>query len=208
MPLEQALPLTYKPAVIFDIDGTFSDPEHRREHAQKKDWEQFFQLLHLDPPIKPVIKTLRALQASHNYIVLVTGRPERYRYETIKWLEQNDVRHFKLYMRGDNDRRPDFKVKSDMLDQIQADGYSPFLVFDDRQQVVDMWRERGLVVLQNKPFEEAPTAQEAEKLLGRTPKTSQPLSISLGPCDYLANDNSARQHLGVEPVVGHIDIEK
>jgi hypothetical protein len=29
-----------------------------------------------------------------------------------------------------------------------ADGYEPIMVFDDRNQVVKMWRERGIVCAQ------------------------------------------------------------
>ena len=31
---------------------------------------------------------------------------------------------------------------------MSADGFNPTMAFDDRQQVVDMWRERGLTVAQ------------------------------------------------------------
>ena len=53
-----------------------------------------------------------------------------------------------LYMRSDSDYRPDHEVKSQMLDKMRKEGFNPTMAFDDRQQVVDMWRERGLTVAQ------------------------------------------------------------
>ena len=38
-------------------------------------------------------------------------------------------------------------TKSELV-EIIADGYEVELVFDDRQQVVDMWREKGYRVCQ------------------------------------------------------------
>jgi hypothetical protein len=49
-----------------------------------------------------------------------------------------------LYMRRRNDRRPDYIVKAELLDQLLADGYRPIMAFDDRDQVVKMWREKGV----------------------------------------------------------------
>jgi hypothetical protein len=35
-----------------------------------------------------------------------------------------------------------------MLDKMRKEGFNPTMAFDDRQQVVDMWREKGLTVAQ------------------------------------------------------------
>lgn len=51
-------------------------------------------------------------------------------------------------MRAAGDYRQDAIVKAEILEQILADGYEPFLVVDDRPQVVDMWRSYGIVTLQ------------------------------------------------------------
>lgn len=49
-----------------------------------------------------------------------------------------------LYMRKEGDHRPDFKVKRDLLAALKADGYEPIMAFDDRDQVVEMWRAEGI----------------------------------------------------------------
>ena len=47
-------------------------------------------------------------------------------------------------MRRGSDRRPDYVVEAELLDRILADGYRPIMAFDHREQVVKMWRARGV----------------------------------------------------------------
>jgi hypothetical protein len=51
-------------------------------------------------------------------------------------------------MRKRNDFRKDFEVKREIYEAQIANRFDVLCVFDDRQQVVDMWREVGLVCLQ------------------------------------------------------------
>ena len=54
-------------------------------------------------------------------------------------------------MRKDGDQRADHIVKREILAQIRNAGFEPVLVFDDRQSVVDMWRDQGIRVAQTAP---------------------------------------------------------
>ena len=49
-------------------------------------------------------------------------------------------------MRSDRDRRSDYLVKADHLDDMREDGYNPVMVFEDRPTVIAMWRLKGLLV--------------------------------------------------------------
>ena len=51
-------------------------------------------------------------------------------------------------MRSNSDFRPDFEVKEGMLVKMKDQGFDPIMAFDDRQQVVDMWRRQGITVMQ------------------------------------------------------------
>ncbi len=57
------------------------------------------------------------------------------------------TRYQDLHMRAEGDYRPDYIVKSQILDGILADGHDIAFVVDDRPSVVAMWRERGLTCL-------------------------------------------------------------
>lgn len=134
--------------VIFDIDGTLSDPTHRRHYvaglpASKQDWKMFSDAMVDDPPITEIITLLRILQ--HHYeVFVVTGRSDEYSEETINWLTENGVMDTSIYMRKQGDYRKDDEVKQEILDQILANNYVPVLVFDDRNSTVAMWRKNGI----------------------------------------------------------------
>ncbi len=133
---------------LFDIDGTIADLSHRLHHinGEKKDWRAFFAACNEDKPIPHMIRLAKDLALPGSTIIYVSGRSDECRIETVKWLEDNDLllSSTHLYMRKSGDRRPDNIVKGELLDRILADGFIPIMAFDDRNQVVKMWRERGI----------------------------------------------------------------
>lgn len=133
-----------KRCFLFDIDGTLADLSHRLPHIQKepKDWEAFFDACEDDTSIPHVIEIAVALARSY-HIVFVSGRSDRVREATLTWLALRGLTG-DIYMRKDGDHRPDHVVKHELLDQIKGDGYLPVMAFDDRNQVVEMWRARGV----------------------------------------------------------------
>lgn len=135
--------------VIFDVDGTLLSNEHRVHHLHKepKDWEAFGATMHEDTPIEQVVMLARLLR-QHFAIVICTGRMEKYREVTTASFRKHDIWHDMMFMRPTNDHRPDAVVKRELLDEIQAVGFHPQFVVEDRNSVVKMWREAGLVCLQ------------------------------------------------------------
>lgn len=139
--------------VIFDLDGTLADCEHRRHfiRRKKKDFDAFYAAMGEDGRNEAVCE-LAAMYAGHPdyFLVICTGRPEKYRAITKQWLLDNEIEYHHLYMRPD-DRLydKDCDVKRDMLRRIEEDSWTPPTVaVDDRDQVVKMWREEGLTCLQ------------------------------------------------------------
>jgi hypothetical protein len=139
--------------VVFDIDGTLANIEHRLHHVRSKpkNWAAFDAGIPNDKVNFPVAEMFWALQArwqDQHTIVLASGRNERSREATEKWLHKNSLHSWKkLYMRKADDFRSDDIVKREMLDQIIADfGKKPDMVFDDRPRVVRMWRDAGIFV--------------------------------------------------------------
>lgn len=137
---------------LFDIDGTIADLSHRLHHItdKPKDLRTFFSKCHLDVPIPHIIELAKRLWAT-TPIIFVSGRSDECRMATVQWLEAQGfpmIGHkghpYNLYMRKAGDHRPDNLVKAELLDAIKADGYQPIMAFDDRDQVVKMWRERGI----------------------------------------------------------------
>lgn len=142
---------------LWDVDGTLTDPAKRLHHITggSKRWDLFYSEAKLDKPIFETITVARALNAAGHINILSTGRPESVRFDTAEWMHRYRVPFNGLYMRKDGDHREDFIVKSELLDQIMVQygaglgGYGG--AFEDRQQVVDMYRKRGLRVFQVAP---------------------------------------------------------
>ncbi len=146
--------------IIFDIDGTLSDVEHRRHHVSgaKSDWGTFFDEMVNDPPLANVCY-LAELLGSHPMapsfvkLFLFSGRPETHRKETEDWLKHHVPVYFQkaeaLLMRAEGDYRADTILKKEMLHFIEDIGYRVRLVVDDRPSVCDMWRDEGITVLQH-----------------------------------------------------------
>ena len=136
--------------VIFDIDGTLADCEHRRHFVEgkKKDFEKFYQTMG-DDKVKSEIRGLCNMYRMNGWrIILCTGRPEKYRKVTAMWLVDNGVFYDELMMRPDaRGFDPDFEVKQDMLDEIQKTR-KVHIAVDDRNQVVEMWRRNGITCFQ------------------------------------------------------------
>lgn len=141
-------------AIICDIDGTLADIEHRRHFVSngKRDWNAFFSMMADDGIVQPILDLCRMVAESRVAVILCSGRPESYREVTEAWLAKFNVPYDALYMRPADDTRADYVIKAQLYEGIKEDGYEVFLVVDDRQSVVDFWRnDAGLVCLQAAP---------------------------------------------------------
>ena len=138
--------------VIFDVDGTLMDIEHRRHFVTQrpKDFDAFRdpEVVMQDTPNKEIFELAKALKDAGNRIIVSTGRNKRQRATTLKQLMMNGLVFDAMYMRGDTDFRPDDELKKGFLIKMKEDGFNPVMAVDDRQQVVDMFRAEGLRVLQ------------------------------------------------------------
>ena len=146
--------------VIFDIDGTLADCSHRLHWIQNKpkNWKAFFAGIPHDQPIRETLAIAYNLYHAKdsaggywNQIIFCTGRPEEHRTATVNWLSchlGDWAKSCPLYMRPTGDHRPDYEVKAMLMETMLADGFDPKVAFEDRDQVVDMWRRNGLICYQ------------------------------------------------------------
>lgn len=140
--------------IIFDIDGTIANIEHRRHHVTEKpkNWAAFNREIVNDTPFKDIIYLAQIFHSMGENVILCSGRGEEDRKVTEEQMRSFGVPYQKLYMRPEKDSRRDDIIKKELLDQIIADGYDvPFMVFDDRDQVVAMWRANGIRCMQVAP---------------------------------------------------------
>lgn len=139
-----------KGTLFCDIDGTIADLKHRRVFVETKpkNWPAFEKTMHLDEPIQPIIDAVRTLYDAGWDIVMCTGRGAQKKDVTEEWLADNGVPYHAIYTRAFKDYRRDDIIKAELLEQARADGYDPDVVFDDRNQVVAMWRANNVPCVQ------------------------------------------------------------
>jgi predicted kinase len=142
------------PAYIIDIDGTVALMGDRRGPF---DWHA----VGSDEPNEAVVEIVRTLmanadeQAEETRFIFLSGRDESCRTETLSWLHKHlNYGSFwgtELHMRPAGDTRRDSIVKLELFNAHVRDKYDVRAVFDDRDQVVEMWRSIGLTCLQVAP---------------------------------------------------------
>lgn len=146
-----------KSLYIFDLDGTLALIDHRRpileEKRNSKRWDDFYLACVRDQPNKPVIDVMHCLRLFAD-IEIWSGRSSVVKKETTDWLVTHT--HFMVHdierilkMRPENDSTPDNELKMAWLQEMHhSDRERLAGVFDDRQKVVDMWRNNGITCFQ------------------------------------------------------------
>lgn len=127
--------------VLVDIDGTVALAVSRSPYDMTRVGE--------DRPNPAVIAAVRAMHAAGYGVVFCSGRDASARAATEAWLARHvRVPYLGLHLRAVGDSRKDWMVKREIYDREIRDRYRVVGVFDDRVQVVRMWRELGLTVFQ------------------------------------------------------------
>ena len=161
--------MEYRNLYVFDLDGTLCDITHRLKYIKNSNgtklknpnWERFFKECVNDEPLSGTIEILKSLQRCGKQVCICSGRSDEVQEETIEWLKLQgiDTKLIILIMRKDGDYRPDTIVKDEMLTSVlnrlnnsKEITWNP-IIFEDRKQVVDMWRSKGFTCYQVAPGE-------------------------------------------------------
>ena len=142
--------------VLVDLDGCISDDLWRRRFIDYKldqgkspnqeDYDAYNALAYLDRYVNHHI--IKNTPVEH-FISIVTARPIEYRRITEAWLSSNIIRHDKLVMRPLDDLRksPELKVElvKELLKELDCHISDIDMAFDDRQDVLDAYKELGIL---------------------------------------------------------------
>ena len=158
--------------IVFDLDGTLADDTHRQHHitGEQRDWDAYFAACDGDIPLWPTVGVLQMMVHLNHRVEIWTGRSDRYRGETERWLVHNiglagwawgppswcaeladdpasrSTHVIPVRMRAEGDHRSDTVVKGEWL--AECGWTRPDLIFDDRSKSVSFWREQGITCYQ------------------------------------------------------------
>ncbi len=132
-------------AVLCDLDGTLA-LIHGRSPYDATDCDI------KDLPNWPVIKTVLAHYENGRRIIFCSGREDKYRPETVRFIEKYCAgMSYTLHMRKTDDFRKDAIIKEEIYEAQIEGKYNVLCVLDDRDQVVQFWRSKGLSCFQVAP---------------------------------------------------------
>jgi len=134
-PEEIVVDPTLPHAIICDMDGTLAFLNGRNPYDASSCENDL-----LNPVVASLIKD--------KLVLLVSGREDKYREQTINFLDKYQINYEKLMMRETGDFRKDSIIKKEIFDSQIRGFYNIDFVLDDRNQVVEMWRQLGLTCLQ------------------------------------------------------------
>ena len=132
-------------AYIFDVDGTLAnvDPYLYYVRGSDRDYDAFHEASIDALPNIQVVEMLNNAVSDQHAILIVTSRKEKYRGLTSMWLAKNNIRSHGLFMRADNDNRPDYEAKKDMLDNI-IKLWDVVHAVDDNPNVIRLWEDHEI----------------------------------------------------------------
>nr|WSW63064.1 hypothetical protein OG513_33315 [Streptomyces sp. NBC_00998] len=157
-----------RPLAVFDIDNTLADTDHRQHFLERRprDWDGFFGAAPADPPLARGV-ALAVEQAADCEVVYLTGRPERCRADTEEWLTRHGLPQGRVWMRGNQDRRPARTTKLEVLRRITR-GRELRMLVDDDELVCQAARAEGFKVVLADWAADAPELKTAQEGEGRT----------------------------------------
>ncbi len=129
--------------IIVDVDGTLA----LRDGRGVFEWDK----LHTDLINKPVRATVDRWSDDNTLsskVFVFSGREEKYREATEKWLRINEVPFDEAFFRPTGNSEEDSEIKWAMFQEQIAGKYNVDFILDDRNRVVEMWRANGLTVFQ------------------------------------------------------------
>ena len=135
---------------IFDYDGTLSDGSHRLHLLPKNDlhltesWREFNLAAQFDTPITDTIAVMNAMYAAGICVIILTGRSDEVKAESIAWLRRYNAMYDFIIMRKHDDNRKDTVIKEEILNEIGLERI--IACWDDSPTVIPHLRGMGLTV--------------------------------------------------------------
>lgn len=159
IPLDIFSNLREKKIIVYDIDNTLVDVSHRyyksleesgldphtnirklSPRIRNRFWKVFLsnKYMHLDKPDRKEIDRLNKLYDEGYGIILVTGRPETLRKDTMKQLDRFGVKYHVLIMRPKNNREPDKIYKVNLIREMVGLGLDIHEYHEDDPATVEI----------------------------------------------------------------------
>lgn len=156
-------PTERRAGIIVDLDGTAVDVRPIRHYVRGKyrNFDMFHRSSYFCEPNPEVMEMIKDAQDRDIPIIIVSARQEKYREVSELWLNKYGVNFDNMYLRPQEDTRPDYFVKHDILKEIRKD-YDILRAIDDNPNVRDVWVKNGIETTIVPGFEDEEIAEIGE----------------------------------------------
>jgi len=129
-------------AIIVDLDWTLAKMNGRSPYDETRVWEDD---VHWDvaTDIECYLVWKYHVMGAMPKFIIVSWRTEACKTISEEWLNKNCIHYDEIHMRKADDKRKDSQVKYEILLDLSKK-FNIIASFDDRDQVVKMWREAWL----------------------------------------------------------------
>lgn len=142
-----------KDTIITDLDGTLCDISHRVHHVRNgnNDWDKFFEECIHDTPKWPTIQIVNLFYEKGYRILICSGRSDQVFDKTMAWLHGHGVKFTDILMRPAGNTISDVELKKGWYEAGHFKKKEVLFVMDDRDRLVEMWRDEGFTCHQVAP---------------------------------------------------------
>lgn len=134
-------------SIVVDLDGTLCNDGHRAHLAKQGLWGEYHEALDGDVPFADVMYLLHNI-ADRAEICILTARPFKYIRQTEIWLDSYGIHPDAVLMRPNNDYSKSEILKPRLLEDFFGSKElvlrDVIFVLEDREKLVEMWRNYGL----------------------------------------------------------------
>lgn len=136
--------------VLMDIDHTLADCHWRDHLIGDAGWDEYHAAGKDDACVPEVRKLVVALANANFRIICLTGRPERWRMATVRWMVTNQIPMHELLMRPDADFRPTPELKVDLVKQHLPNLFPNNIAFiiDNDERIIEKFKAEGVTAMQ------------------------------------------------------------
>lgn len=144
--------MTLLPAVLFSFDGTLADVSAlahlvggRAQPFTSTDADAYYARTLTAPAHEPVAQLARLEKTIGRSLIVVCGRPEKYRAVTEAWMMFNAIPFDALLMRADGDWRPEVEVREELTAPL-LERFEIVHAYDSRADTALLYETMGIPV--------------------------------------------------------------
>jgi len=132
---------THKRAIIFDLEGTLSNCNHRIHYLELKLYELWNIGLSTDETNEKIVADLKRAKQYGIYVIILSAKPAHYLSFASAWLQAKKIRYDKLILKKDSTPSVVWKMKKALELKKEFDIIS---AYDDRRDICRMYHSIGI----------------------------------------------------------------